>query len=326
MRYKISGTHDGEMLRNYLYKYLGLSHSTVTQLKNREKGIMLNGKHVTVRAYLKSGDVLDIMYEDKFSDMNEKLISVKMPLDILYEDDSLILCNKPAFVPTHPSHGHTTDTLANGLAAYFEEKGIPFVFRAVNRLDSDTSGVVLVAKNRPAAAEMSRRMAAGQIEKKYIAVLRGKFEDALANTGEIVANIGRCEKSVIFREIKPEGCGDFAVTKYKKIIEYELDGAIYTLVSASPVTGRTHQLRVHFAHIGHPIAGDRLYASGFGRESSDVDEYNVISERKIIGRQALHALSLNFVTYSDNKSIEVYAPIPDDMRKILPESFSLENI
>ena len=326
MRYTISGTYDGEILKNYLYKDLGLSHSAVTYLKNQENGIMLNGKHVTVRACLKCGDVLDIMYEDKFPDMNEKIIPVKMPLDRLYEDDSLILCNKPAFVPTHPSHGHGADTLANGLADYFREKDIPFVFRAVNRLDADTSGVVLVAKNRLAAAEMSRRMMAGQIEKKYLAVLRGKFEDTLADTGEIIANIGRCEKSVIFREVKSEGCGDFALTKYKKILEYEIDGTVYTIVIAYPVTGRTHQLRVHFAYIGHPIAGDRMYAPECMSENSGMFGYNASPPKKIISRQALHALSLNFVTYSENKNIEVYAPIPDDMKKILPEGFSLEYI
>ena len=328
MRYTISKTHDGKILKNFLYGYLGLSHAEVTHLKNQENGIMLNGKHATVRAYLKGGDILDIMYEDKFSDMNEKLIPVKMPLDILYEDDSLILCNKPAFVPTHPSHGHTADTLANGLAGYFGEKGIPFVFRAVNRLDSETSGVVLVAKNRPAAAEMSRRMMSGQIKKEYLAVLHGKFEDTLADTGEIIANIGRCEKSVILREVKPEGCGDFAITRYRKLIEYEIDGAVYTLVRASPVTGRTHQLRVHFAYIGHPIVGDHLYASGSNPENpemSSFSEYDVINGRKIIERQALHALSLNFVIYRENKNIAVYAPVPEDMIKILPEGFSLED-
>lgn len=256
MRYVITEEQDGTTVKDFLFGTLGFSRAAVTRLKKRENGITVGGSHATVRAVLRSGDELVLRYEDSGGDFSRNILPVPMKLDILYEDDNVIACGKPPFQPTHPSHGHYDDTLANGLASYFALRGIPFVFRAVSRLDADTSGVVLAAKNKPAAAALSRQMYAKTVKKEYIAVLRGTLE---SDKGEICGNIGRIAQSVIFREVKRDGSGAYALTRYRVLCRYELSGHPYTAVLAEPVTGRTHQLRVHFDSIGHTILGDRLY-------------------------------------------------------------------
>lgn len=256
MRYVITEEQDGTTVKDFLFGTLGFSRAAVTRLKKRENGITVRGSQATVRAVLRSGDELVLRYEDGEEDVIGNILPVQMPLDILYEDGNVIACGKPPFQPTHPSHGHYNDTLANGLASYFALRGIPFVFRAISRLDADTSGVVLVAKNKPAAAALSRQMYAKTVKKEYIAVLRGTLE---SDKGEICRNIGRIAQSVIFREVKRDGSGAYALTRYRVLCRYELSGHPYTAVLAEPVTGRTHQLRVHFDSIGHTILGDRLY-------------------------------------------------------------------
>ena len=256
MKYTVTAEQDGMTVKDFLFGTLGFSRAAVTRLKKRENGITVGGAHATVRAVLRAGDELVLRYEDGGEDVSGNILPVPMKLDILYEDDNIIACGKPPFQPTHPSHGHYDDTLANGLASYFALRGIPFVFRAVSRLDADTSGVVLAAKNKPAAAALSRQMLAKTVKKEYIAVLRGTLD---SDEGEICGNIGRIAQSIIFREVKHDGSGAYALTRYRVLLRYELSGQPYTVVLAEPVTGRTHQLRVHFDSIGHTILGDRLY-------------------------------------------------------------------
>ena len=148
---QIKDSLTGLTVKEVLYRN-GISHGLITHLKKLETGITVNGEHATVRRVLNDGDILSLETEDRAEDENEFLTPTEMPLDIIYDDDDLIAVNKPPNTATHPSLGHFDDTLANGLAYYFTSRGIPFVFRAVNRLDRDTSGVVLVAKNRISAA------------------------------------------------------------------------------------------------------------------------------------------------------------------------------
>ncbi len=276
---------------------LGFSGTMIKRLKTRENGITVNGAHVTVRYVLRDGDVLFCDDADSFEDENPNIVPTELFLDIIYEDGSVIVVNKPAEMPTHPSHGHHTDTLANALAFEYKKRGKPFVFRAVNRLDADTSGVVLLAKSSGAAYTLSRSIASGEVSKTYIAILDGEIESELGVPVRIENRMARADGSIIKREVTNGTYGDVAITDYTPV--YKGNGI--TVVVASPVTGRTHQLRVCFASLGHPISGDDFYGGSLD----------------LISRQALHAVRLSFVTPEKNKNITVTAPLPHHMKSII---------
>lgn len=300
MEYLIDGDFDGRSVKD-LMQHSRISHGAITRLKRLERGITVNGKRVTVRKILKKGDILCLATEDLPEDENAHLIPEKMELDILYEDENMLAVNKPPYMPAHISLGHRTGTLANGVAYYFSSRGIPFVFRAVNRLDRDTSGVILIAKNRLSAARLSKLMQTGKIRKKYIAVLNGELSPS---EGEIRKPIRRKPDSIMLREvceISDDGAKN-ALTAYKVL---GVGGGV-TLVEAEPITGRTHQLRVHFASEGCPIVGDGFYGSA---------ENAPTWADKAICRQALHAASLH-IDFGD-RVLEITAPLCDDMAALV---------
>ena len=203
--------------------------------------------------------------------------------------------NKPPYMPTHLSHGHRLDTLANALKAEFDKRGKPFVMRAVNRLDGDTSGIVIVAKNRYAADRFAKTNKDINYEKLYTAFCKGKLSDE----GEIKSYIRRVEESIITRAVYDSGKeSEFAHTRYRVV---DRVGDV-TVVECEPVTGRTHQLRVHLSHIGAPIVGDDMYGG-----STDMK------------RQALHAGILRFTHPFKGERIEISAPLPNDMEIYLKE-------
>lgn len=291
----------GLSIKEILIDELGFSKRAIAALKARPDGILLNGKHATVRAKVNEGDVLIINCEDMGSN-EEKLVPSSTLPDIIYEDEHIVAVNKPPFMPTHQSQGHFYDTLANSLAYYFTKQGRPFVFRSVNRLDRNTSGVVLVAKSRIAAAKLSEEMKRDGIKKSYIAILDGTLEQ---NLGTIETYIRRAQKSIILREVCGEReDGKIAITNYRVLAR--ANGL--TLVEAEPRTGRTHQLRVHFSHLGAPILGDDLYGSA----------------SPLIERHALHARKLNFVHPDSRKVISIQADLPSDMREIIEKNFGKE--
>lgn len=292
MRIEIGNDRNGKTVLEILKKELRLSSKMITSLKKSPTGITVDGEHVTVRRILHTDEVLRIEVEDK--EQNENLVPTELPLDVLYEDDDIIALNKPPYMPTHPSHGHFSDTLANGLCFYMQKSDEPFVFRSVNRLDRNTSGIVLVAKNRISANRLYDSMQKGLISKKYIALICGSLKNPV---GTIDTYIRRKEESIITREI----CEDLPDAA-RAITNYEVISSSNNLsaVKASPITGRTHQLRLHFAHLGTPILGDDLY----GRRSDE------------ISRQALHAYYLSFPHPCTGKITELFAPLPDDMRAI----------
>ena len=290
MEIVITEAENGKCLRDYLKNDLGMSRAELSHLKSLDTGIMINGVRVTVRAVLAAGDVLFLDRDDAAA--GENVMPGDIPLDIIYEDGDIIALNKPAGMPTHPSHGHYYDTLANGLAFYFAKKSIPFVFRAVNRLDRDTSGIVLVAKNRASAYRISSEMSRGEIKKTYIAAAVG----AVYQSGTVIANIKRRYESIIERTVCPENEGQYAETQYAPLYT---DGKV-TLLEVRPVTGRTHQIRVHMAYIGHPLCGDTLY----GEES------------ELIGRQALHCSRLEFTHPTTGERITLSAPLKGDMERL----------
>ena len=307
MTYSISALYDGQPLRTYLTRELNLSHRLLTRLKALPNGILLDGRPVTVRAILHTGATLTLAIEDESPVSGRIVPSGVMPC-VLYEDDDLIVCNKPGNMPTHPSHGHFDDTLANALATYdISHHGQAYPFRPVNRLDRETSGVVLIARNALSAARLSGQMQAKGIRKVYLALLDGEIPEC----GTVNAPIRRAQPSIILREVcsaDDEGAQS-ALTHYRTLAAWHTpSGQPRTLVQAFPETGRTHQLRLHFAHLGAPIVGDGLYGSKHATEPD------------LPARQLLHALSLRFEHPGTHVPMCIVAPIPEDMWQHIPPS------
>lgn len=290
MDFFVDAEYNGRLLRDFLFRRLSLSRALCTELKKRG-GIAVNGSEVTVRHTLAAGDTVTLAIEDTERDLDPSLVAWDIPLDILFEDEHILAVNKPPFMPTHLSHGHRADTLANALKAEFDRRGLRFVMRAVNRLDTDTSGIVLIAKNRYAADRFAKTNLPYQ--KRYTAFCLGEVPES----GEIQSYIRRVEESIIIRAAYESGKeSEFAHTRYRRL---RTVGGI-SVVECEPVTGRTHQLRVHLASIGHPIVGDDMYGGGFA-----------------LGRQALHACYLSFDHPFTGEHIALTAPLPNDMEDYL---------
>ena len=289
MQITIDKTHHGILLRQYLQKELALSSKMIKHLKFLPDGILLNGVRVTVRCVLKEGDILSLATEDRES---APISPENLPITVLYEDESLVVPAKPANMPTHPSHDHYHDTVANALAFRYQQERVPFVFRPINRLDRNTSGLLLIARNRHAAGVLSEAMRDGKIQKSYLAVLDGEITQA---DGIIDACLHRTQQSIILREICSPDTPDADEARTEYTVLAAENG--YTLVRAHPITGRTHQLRVHFASIGHPITGDDLY----GKPSPH------------ISRHALHAHTLTFPHPEREETLTLSAPLPEDL-------------
>lgn len=288
MEYVIDKKYDKIMLKTFLQKELSLSARLIRHLKKRETSILVNGVHANVTHILNEGDLLFLDFEDKENDVNECLEKTDIPLNIVFENENYTVVNKPAGMPTHQSLKHYTDTLANALAFRYRDK--PYVFRAINRLDKDTSGIVITANNRFYADVLSEKLKNGAFHKQYIAVVKGRIDEK----GEINAPIARLQESIITRGVCDNG--DESITLYEPI--FVCDDATVLLVT--PVTGRTHQIRVHMSYIGHPIIGDDLY----GEMSEEIP------------RQALHAYSLKI----DGEG-EFKAELPCDMKELIRRYF-----
>lgn len=288
MELTVGSRLDGKTVLELLTRELGFSRATIKHLKFKENGITVGGEHVTVRRVLREGEVLTLAIEDDVTP--EKLTPCDIPLNIAYEDRDVVVPDKPSDMPTHQSFGHYGDTVANALAHRYMSLGIPYVFRPVNRLDRNTSGLLLIARDRISAAFLSEQMKKGNVRKKYIAILRGVLP---SDEGIIDTYMCRTEQSVIVRRVCGEGeGGDRAVTEYRVLCRSNT----HTMVCATPVTGRTHQLRVHFSHLGCPIEGDDMYG-----EASE-----------LIDRHALHSFYLSFPT-KDGRTVTVTAPLHEDM-------------
>ena len=277
---KITGELAGKEIKSLLYNELRLSSRMVTKLKTGD-AILLNGKKENVRKTVNEGDTLTITI---FDEASQNIVPNNIPLDIIYEDEDILVLNKPYNMPTHPSFRHFENTLANGVMHYFRDT--KFTFRAVNRLDRDTTGLVLVAKNRYAANILSEQLKNKEIEKTYLLICTGKLEKT---EGVIEAPIEREKESVIKRIVSPNG--KYARTEYTVLAHSDN----YSLVLARPKTGRTHQIRVHFSYIGHPLFADFIY----GEEIPDE-------------RTRLHCCSLKFSHPTTKKEVEFRAPCPDD--------------
>jgi len=290
IEYTVTEYFDGKKVFNFLRGYVKISVRLLRSLKTVEDGIMLNGKRARTIDIIHTGDKVAINIPDD-STMS---IPIDYPLDIVYEDDDLLIINKPPMLPMHESHNHQGDTLANAVAGYLMKKNKPATFRAIGRLDKGTSGIVVCALNSHVAARLS-----GKIKKQYLALVTARYEQA----GTINKPIYRPGPMKTFRTADDRG--DYAVTHY----HIEESGQNYSLMRVDLETGRTHQIRVHFAYLGTPLYGDRMY----GTEDSR------------ICHQALHCENLTFVHPVTNEEIKVKAEMPEDMKGLL-ENLRKENI
>lgn len=283
IEYTVPHSDEGRKIKSILRSNLGISAAVLTELKKHPDGIMLNGERVFATREVKGDDVIAITLHDKTS---QNIEPARIPLDIIYEDEDMLAINKPRNMPTHPSQNHHNDTLANGVMYYY--KDIEFTFRVITRLDKDTSGVVLIAKNKIAAASLTAQMNCGEITKEYEAICHGTPKNP---GGTINAPIARKADSAILREVNPEG--KHAVTEYELIAA----GKMLSHLRLKPLTGRTHQIRVHLAYIGLPIYGDDLYGSPIQNE-----------------RCRLHCRKITLSHPTTGKKISLEVPAPKDMK------------
>ena len=236
------------------------------------------------------GDTVSVLID--FEEDNSNIVASNIPLNIIYEDDYLLVLNKPANIAIHPSILHFDNSLSNGVKFYFDKLGLKKKIRIVNRLDRNTSGIVILAKNEYIQECLIKQMKTNEFKKEYLAIAKGILE---SKSGTLNFPIARKEGSIIERTVSSDG--DSAITHYDVVKEFNNLSLVHIVLE----TGRTHQIRVHFSHIGHPILGDTLYGS----------------PSKLINRQALHSYKLTFIHPVTKKVVSLEAPLPNDIKNII---------
>ena len=291
-------------------KSKGYSEQNLVNLKKDPDSIRLNGACVHQNRMLAEGDVLHVCIREQES--SEQILPVPLPVFIVYEDEDLMVINKPAGMPIHPSRNNPDNSLGNALAWLYQEREEPFVFRCINRLDRDTSGLTIVAKHMVSAAILGRMVRQkadeGGIHREYLAIVEGRLEE---KKGTVSAPIARKESRCLER-IVDFTCGDPAVTHYHVVEEYPRA----SLVSLILETGRTHQIRVHMKYLGHPLLGDFLYHPLYVANQIDRVEHPTVPSGCDIGRQALHAHRLSFTQPMTGEALTFTAPLPEDMQAL----------
>ena len=281
--YVIDEAYDGKKLKVWLRGRLKTSARSVNILKNDPEGLKRNGEHIRTIDLLRAGDVVTVTFPEEETAI---LPTDCADLAIVYEDADILIVNKPAGLAVHPTHNHQGDTLANQVAAYYAGKNV--VFRAVGRLDKCTSGLMVLALNRHASSVLPDR-----VQKEYLAVAGGKFN----GSGTIDRNIYRPDPMKTLRAVSQDNSrGETAVTHWEALAT---DGQ-RTLLRVKLETGRTHQIRVHFASLGAPLAGDAMYGS------TDT----------AIGRAALHCANMTLTHPITFETLTFSAPLPEDMRTL----------
>lgn len=283
--YQITENEQNTTVLDFLRKK-GFSRHILSSMKADKEALTRNGQRIGGREQLLAGDHFRVRLLETVD--SDGIVPVSMPLSILYEDEDILVINKPADMPVHPSIGNYTNTLANGVAAYLDAKDEHSPFRCINRLDRDTSGTLILAKNAFSAAVLSTQMRNRQIRRTYLAVVEG----ITPPNGTISAPISRVDDSVIERHVDFLR-GEPAVTHYERLeVKNE-----HSLLEIHLETGRTHQIRVHMGYIGHPLPADYLYHPVYD----------------CFKRQPLHSLQLEFRHPVTDKPMCLLAPVSEDM-------------
>ena len=290
--YEIEEQDAGRTVLSFL-KGKGFSARVLGGLKRNPYGITIGRKRVTVQKQLKKGDVLTVRVANRESQVdNEHITPVNIPLTVLYEDEDVLVVDKPPRLAVHPTLNNRGATLAGAVAYYMKQKNREFVFRPIHRLDKDTSGAILLGKNAHSAGVLGEELKSGKIHRTYLALLDGTLPE---KSGTVDAPIGRKDGSVLGREVRPDG--ERAVTHYK--ILQERGGM--SLAALKLETGRTHQIRVHMSYLGAPVAGDFLYGT----------------EDPALGRHVLHSASLRFTQPVTGEELFFTCPLPKQIKDYL---------
>lgn len=282
LTFTVPAEYDGATVQNFLRRGCGLSWRMVVKLKQVPGGISADGVALRTIDRVAAGQRVELILPED----SVRIEGVELPLSVVYEDESLLLVDKPPYLAVHPSAGKPEPTLANAVVAHFEREGQPLSFRPINRLDRNTSGLLLAAKNPHVAYALT-----GKAYKEYLAVVLGE----LHGSGTVDAPIRVREGSCITREVG-EG-GKASVTHWQAL---DTDGAV-TLVRLWLETGRTHQIRVHMAHIGHPLAGDTVYGT----------------DETLLPRHGLHCALLRVEHPLTGEPLCFESPLPEDMASLL---------
>ncbi|WP_042471257.1 RluA family pseudouridine synthase [Bacillus ndiopicus] len=284
-----------EMLLREAIALWGISKRALTAIKFDGGDILVNGIRCNVRYVVAKGDTVTIIFPTE--EASEGLIPQHGELDIVYEDEALLVIDKPAYMSTIPSREHPDSSVANFVLGYFETQGLASTVHIVTRLDRDTSGLLCIAKHRHIHHLMSASQQQGAVHRQYEAIVYGQ-----TMSQSIIVPIGRKESSIIEREVREDG--QFAHTDVE-VIEYgRLNDCIVSHVRLTLHTGRTHQIRVHMAHIGHPLVGDELYGGN----------------KQVINRQALHCVSLTFRHPLTKKMLSFSSELPKELGNLLKEN------
>ena len=289
LEYNVNEQKKYTTIRHVLKNEFGMSDRLILRLK-RASQIYCNGNAVTVNFPIHLGD--NILADISFEEECENIVPLKMNLDILYEDEGLLVVNKGPNVPVHPSLNHYEDSLSNGIKYYFDTIGLKRKIRPINRLDKDTSGIVLFAKNEYIQECLVKQMKTNTFQKEYLALVDGIITTPFQT---VIAPIARKDTSIIERCVRDDG--DYAETEIQLVNTF----TNYSQIKCTLKTGRTHQIRVHTKHIGHPILGDTLY----GKASS------------LICRQALHAYKVTFIHPLTKETIKIICEPPEDIIKLI---------
>lgn len=289
LSYQINKNDCYDNVLHVLKEQFLLSDRLTTKLKKANK-IYLNNLPTYTKKSVTVGDTVTVLID--FDEANSNIVATNIPLDIIYEDEYLLVINKPANLAVHPSILHFDNSLSNGVKFYFDKLGLKKKIRIVNRLDRNTSGLVIFAKNEYIQECLIKQMKTKELKKEYLAIIQGVLTTKI---GTLSFPISRKEGSIIERTVSPDG--DLAITHYDVINEFNNISLIHILLD----TGRTHQIRVHFSYINHPILGDTLYGN----------------TSELINRQALHSYKLTFVHPITQKTLSLEAPIPADMQAVI---------
>lgn len=289
LSYQIDKDEHYDNVLHVLKEQFLLSDRLITKLKKANK-IYLNSLPTYTKKSVTVGDTVSVLID--FEEDNSNIVASNIPLNIIYEDDYLLVLNKLANIAIHPSILHFDNSLSNGVKFYFDKLGLKKKIRIVNRLDRNTSGIVILAKNEYIQECLIKQMKTNEFKKEYLAIAKGILE---SKSGTLNFPIARKEGSIIERTVSSDG--DSAITHYDVVKEFNNLSLVHIVLE----TGRTHQIRVHFSHIGHPILGDTLYGS----------------PSELINRQALHSYKLTFIHPVTKKELILESSLPNDIKNII---------